>query len=110
MARLLNGLNDRAIAGGKMNPGRHRDPRGDEEAWNGRIHLSRPAARPAPLEYADGDASAPNERRNDGSRLPLGVPRRCGDKTTFAREIAEAALAHAIENEVEGAYVRGDAL
>jgi len=34
----------------------------------------------------------------------------CGDKTTFPREVAEAALAHAIENEVEAAYRRGDAL
>lgn len=33
-----------------------------------------------------------------------------GDATNFAREIAEAALAHAIGDEVERAYRRGDAL
>jgi integrase len=33
-----------------------------------------------------------------------------GDKTTFPREVAEAALAHSIENETEAAYRRSDAL
>jgi integrase len=33
-----------------------------------------------------------------------------GDKTTFPREVAEAALAHTIENETEAAYRRSDAL
>lgn len=34
----------------------------------------------------------------------------CGETTSFPREIAEAALAHSIGNEVEAAYRRGDAL
>jgi integrase len=34
----------------------------------------------------------------------------CGERTNFPREVAEAALAHAIENRVEAAYRRGDAL
>lgn len=34
----------------------------------------------------------------------------CGDETTFPREIAEAALAHNVGNEVEQSYRRGDAL
>ncbi len=34
----------------------------------------------------------------------------CGDKTSFPREIAEAALAHKIGSEVEQAYRRSDAL
>jgi integrase len=34
----------------------------------------------------------------------------CGEQTNFPREIAEAALAHAIESKVEAAYRRGDAL
>jgi len=34
----------------------------------------------------------------------------CGDHTEFPREIAEAALAHAIGDKVEQAYRRGDAL
>jgi integrase len=34
----------------------------------------------------------------------------CGDQTSFPREIAEAALAHAVGNAVEAAYRRGDAL
>jgi integrase len=34
----------------------------------------------------------------------------CGEETHFPREIAEAALAHAVGNEVEAAYRRGDAL
>jgi integrase len=34
----------------------------------------------------------------------------CGEMTTFPREIAEAALAHHVGNEVERAYRRGDAL
>jgi len=34
----------------------------------------------------------------------------CGEETHFPREIAEAALAHAIGNEVEAAYRRGDSL
>jgi integrase len=34
----------------------------------------------------------------------------CGDKTTFPREVAEAALAHATGDETERAYRRGDAL
>jgi integrase len=34
----------------------------------------------------------------------------CGDQTNFAREIAEAALAHAVGNKVEVAYRRGSAL
>jgi integrase len=34
----------------------------------------------------------------------------CGDETTFPREIAEAALAHKIGNEVEQAYRRGTAI
>ncbi|MDB5575871.1 MAG: integrase [Bradyrhizobium sp.] len=34
----------------------------------------------------------------------------CGDETDFPREIAEAALAHAVENDVEAAYRRGTAL
>jgi integrase len=33
-----------------------------------------------------------------------------GDKTNFPREIAEAALAHAVRDETEQAYRRGDAL
>ncbi|MBG0802112.1 integrase arm-type DNA-binding domain-containing protein [Methylocystis sp. H4A] len=33
-----------------------------------------------------------------------------GDKTTFPREVAEAALAHSVGNAVERAYRRGDAL
>lgn len=34
----------------------------------------------------------------------------CGEETEFPREIAEAALAHSVGNEVERAYRRGDAL
>jgi integrase len=34
----------------------------------------------------------------------------CGDKTNFPREVAEAALAHAVGDKVEAAYRRGDAL
>lgn len=34
----------------------------------------------------------------------------CGDQTTFPREVAEAALAHKVGNEVEQAYRRGSAL
>ena len=34
----------------------------------------------------------------------------CGDETSFPREIAEAALAHKVGNEVERAYRRSDAL
>jgi integrase len=34
----------------------------------------------------------------------------CGDKTTFPREVAEAALAHAVGDETERAYRRSDAL
>ncbi len=34
----------------------------------------------------------------------------CGEETHFPREVAEAALAHAVGNEVEAAYRRGDAL
>jgi integrase len=34
----------------------------------------------------------------------------CGEKTAYPREIAETALAHAIENQTEAAYRRGDAL
>ncbi|NLH80767.1 MAG: integrase arm-type DNA-binding domain-containing protein, partial [Phyllobacteriaceae bacterium] len=34
----------------------------------------------------------------------------CGECTPFPREVAEAALAHAVGNEVERAYRRGDAL
>jgi integrase len=34
----------------------------------------------------------------------------CGDETSFPREIAEAALAHKIGNEVEQAYRRGTAI
>jgi integrase len=34
----------------------------------------------------------------------------CGERTAFAREVAEAALGHAVGNEVEAAYRRGDAL
>ncbi len=33
-----------------------------------------------------------------------------GDHTAFARDVVEAALAHAIENKTEAAYRRGDAL
>ena len=33
-----------------------------------------------------------------------------GDSTAFARDVVEAALAHAIENRTEAAYRRGDAL
>jgi len=34
----------------------------------------------------------------------------CGEETHFPREVAEAALAHAVGNEVERAYRRGDSL
>ncbi len=34
----------------------------------------------------------------------------CGDETSFPREVAEAALAHKVGNEVERAYRRSDAL
>lgn len=34
----------------------------------------------------------------------------CGESTTFAREIAEAALSHTVGDEAEQAYRRGDAL
>ena len=33
-----------------------------------------------------------------------------GDRTGFSREVAEAALAHAVKDAVEAAYRRGDAL
>jgi integrase len=33
-----------------------------------------------------------------------------GDKTSFPREVAEAALAHAVGDETEAAYRRSDAL
>ncbi|WP_394682194.1 integrase [uncultured Comamonas sp.] len=33
-----------------------------------------------------------------------------GEKTNFPRELAEQALAHTLENKVEAAYRRGDAL
>jgi integrase len=33
-----------------------------------------------------------------------------GDRTAYARDIVEAALAHAIENKTEAAYRRSDAL
>jgi integrase len=33
-----------------------------------------------------------------------------GDHTAFARDVVEAALAHAIENKTEAAYRRSDAL
>lgn len=32
----------------------------------------------------------------------------CGEQTSFPREVAEAALAHAVANKVEAAYARGD--
>jgi cation transport regulator ChaB len=35
---------------------------------------------------------------------------RAGDSTPFARDVVEAALAHAIENKTEAAYRRSDAL
>lgn len=34
----------------------------------------------------------------------------CAEQTAFPREIAEAALAHVLTNEVEAAYLRGDLL
>ena len=34
----------------------------------------------------------------------------CGDRTSFPRDLAEAALAHALESQVEAAYRRSDAL
>lgn len=34
----------------------------------------------------------------------------CGERTAYPREVAEAALGHAVGNEVEAAYRRGDAL
>src|SRR6516225_3320590 len=34
----------------------------------------------------------------------------CGDTTSFAHDLVEAALAHAIENKTEAAYRRSDAL
>lgn len=34
----------------------------------------------------------------------------CAERTDFARELAEIALAHAVGNEVERAYWRGDSL
>ena len=33
-----------------------------------------------------------------------------GDSTAFARDVVEAALAHAVENKTEAAYRRSDAL
>lgn len=33
-----------------------------------------------------------------------------GEKTNFPRELAEQALAHTLQNKVEAAYQRGDAL
>lgn len=32
----------------------------------------------------------------------------CGDNTNFPREVCEAALAHAIQNQTEAAYRRSD--
>jgi hypothetical protein len=34
----------------------------------------------------------------------------CSERTNYPRELAEQALAHAMENKVEAAYRRGDAL
>ncbi|WP_294538754.1 site-specific integrase [uncultured Rhodoblastus sp.] len=34
----------------------------------------------------------------------------CGDKTSFPRDVAEAALAHVVRDQTEAAYRRGDAL
>ena len=32
----------------------------------------------------------------------------CAERTTYARDVAEMALAHAIKDQTEGAYRRGD--
>ncbi len=32
----------------------------------------------------------------------------CGDNTNFTREVCEAALVHAVENQIEAAYRRSD--
>jgi hypothetical protein len=45
-----------------------------------------------------------------GARLPLRLPDWAGDETHFPRELAEAALAHAVGDATERAYRRGDAL
>ena len=54
-------------------------------------------------------------RRMTGQRLTVHGFRSsfrdwCGDVTTFPREVAEAALAHKVGNDVEQAYRRGSAL
>jgi integrase len=53
-------------------------------------------------------------RRMDVAAVPHGFRSTfrdwCGEHTSFPREIAEAALAHTIGDEVEAAYRRGDAL
>jgi integrase len=53
-------------------------------------------------------------RHGAGSFTPHGMRSAfrdwAGDETSFAREVAEAALAHAVGDETERAYRRGDAL
>ena len=76
-----------------------------------RARLSRPAARQAALQH--GVRRAHGAHGGDGrhlARLPISFRDWAGEATTFPREVAEAALAHAVGDAVELAYRRGDAL
>ncbi len=70
-----------------------------------------PSARNAPLSDMTLSAVC---RRLEVPAVPHGFRSTfrdwCGERTSFAREVAEAALGHSVGNEVEAAYRRGDAL
>ena len=49
-------------------------------------------------------------RQSDGARVSFNIPHWSAEATNYPREIAEKALAHAVGDETERSYQRGDLL
>jgi integrase len=73
---------------------------------NRRSCVCRPSAAAALVRRGYGRA----RNGRDGSRFPIELQDWAGEETSFPREIAEQALAHATGDATERAYRRGDAL
>jgi hypothetical protein len=75
------------------------------------LRVSSPTTAGRPISVLAGDAAAPAESQADHHpRLSQRLRDWAGDETDFSRELAEAALAHAVGDSVERAYRRSDAL
>jgi hypothetical protein len=70
--------------------------------------FSRAFRQEADVQHDTADDDAPAIRAFYRTRIPSAFRDWASERTTFAREICEAALAHIVTDKTEAAYRRGD--